>query len=154
MEENINKKNNIQVNALNVGTEKASSKYYSYQNDSTDIIQANTNKFNKNQENSLMKEGGFFMPINQNLFEEELDEFFNNLINSYLNYLSQEDETYKRLGKNKNSCIENFLKDFPNTNDSLEKLINYIYLENEYESNVLYRQGFIDCFNFLKLLDY
>ena len=32
------------------------------------------------------------MPINQNLFEEELDEFFNNLINSYLNYLSQEDE--------------------------------------------------------------
>ena len=53
MEENINKKNNIQVNALNVGTEKASSKYYSYQNDSTDIIQANTNKFNKNQENSL-----------------------------------------------------------------------------------------------------
>ena len=41
MEENINKKNNIQVNALNVGTEKASSKYYSYQNDSTDIIQAN-----------------------------------------------------------------------------------------------------------------
>lgn len=29
------------------------------------------------------------MPINQNLFEEELDEFFNNLINSYLNYLSQ-----------------------------------------------------------------
>ena len=62
-----------------------------------------------------MKEGGFFMPINQNLFEEELDEFFNNLINSYLNYLSQEDETYKRLGKNKNSCIENFLKDFPNT---------------------------------------
>ena len=70
------------------------------------------------------------MPINQNLFEEELDEFFNNLINSYLNYLSQEDETYKRLGKNKNSCIENFLKDFPNTNDSLEKLINYIYLEN------------------------
>ena len=39
------------------------------------------------------------MPINQNLFEEELDEFFNNLINSYLNYLSQEDETYKRLGK-------------------------------------------------------
>ena len=28
------------------------------------------------------------MPINQNLFEEELDEFFNNLINSYLNYLS------------------------------------------------------------------
>ena len=84
------------------------------------------------------------MPINQNLFEEELDEFFNNLINSYLNYLSQEDETYKRLGKNKNSCIENFLKDFPNTNDSLEK----------YESDVLYRQGFIDCFNFLKLLDY
>ena len=54
----------------------------------------------------------------------------------------------------KNSCIENFLKDFPNTNDSLEKLINYIYLENEYESDVLYRQGFIDCFNFLKLLDY
>lgn len=53
MEENINKKNNIQVNALNVSTEKASSKYYSYQNDSTDIIQANTNKFNKNQENSL-----------------------------------------------------------------------------------------------------
>ena len=53
MEENINKKNNIQVNALNVGTEKASHKYYSYQNDSTDIIQANTNKFNKNQENSL-----------------------------------------------------------------------------------------------------
>ena len=51
MEENINKKNNIQVNALNVGTEKASSKYYSYQNDSTDIIQANTNKFNKNQKN-------------------------------------------------------------------------------------------------------
>lgn len=94
------------------------------------------------------------MPINQNLFEEELDEFFNNLINSYLNYLSQEDETYKRLGKNKNSCIEKFLKDFPNTNDSLEKLINYIYLENEYESNTLYRQGFIDCFNFLKLLDY
>ena len=46
------------------------------------------------------------MPINQNLFEEELDEFFNNLINSYLNYLSQEDETYNRLGKNKNSCIE------------------------------------------------
>jgi len=37
----------------------------------------------------LMKEGGFFMPINQNLFEEELDEFFNNLINSYLNYLSR-----------------------------------------------------------------
>ena len=35
------------------------------------------------------------MPINQNLFEEELDEFFNNLINSYLNYLSQEDETYE-----------------------------------------------------------
>ena len=32
MEENINKKNNIQVNALNVGTEKASSKYHSYQN--------------------------------------------------------------------------------------------------------------------------
>ena len=58
------------------------------------------------------------MPINQNLFEEELDEFFNNLINSYLNYLSQEDETY------------------------------------EYESDVLYRQGFIDCFDFLKLLDY
>lgn len=29
MEENMNKKNNIQVNALNVGTEKASSKYYS-----------------------------------------------------------------------------------------------------------------------------
>ena len=55
MEENINKKNNIQVNALNVGTEKASSKYYSYQNDSTDIIQANTNKFNKNQENSDKK---------------------------------------------------------------------------------------------------
>lgn len=54
MEENINKKNNIQVNALNVGTEKASPKYYSYQNDSTDIIQANTNKFNKNQENSLI----------------------------------------------------------------------------------------------------
>ena len=53
MEENINKKNNIQVNALNVGIEKASSKYYSYKNDSTDIIQANTNKFNKNQENSL-----------------------------------------------------------------------------------------------------
>lgn len=53
MEENINKKNNIQANALNVGTEKAYSKYYSYQNDSTDIIQANTNKFNKNQENSL-----------------------------------------------------------------------------------------------------
>lgn len=52
MEENINKKNNIQVNALNVSTEKASSKYYSYQNDSTDIIQANTNKFNKNQKNS------------------------------------------------------------------------------------------------------
>lgn len=94
------------------------------------------------------------MPINQNLFEEELDKFFNNLINSYLNYLSQENETYKRLGKNKNSCIENFLKDFPNANDSLEKLINYIYLENEYESDVLYRQGFIDCFNFLKLLDY
>ena len=43
----------------------------------------------------LMKEGGFFMPINQNLFEEEFDEFFNNLINSYLNYLSQEDETYQ-----------------------------------------------------------
>ena len=43
------------------------------------------------------------MPINQNLFEEELDEFFNNLINSYLNYLSQEDEIYKKLGKNKNS---------------------------------------------------
>ena len=54
----------------------------------------------------------------------------------------------------KNSCIENFLKDFPNTNNSLEKLINYIYLENEYESDALYRQGFIDCFNFLKLLDY
>jgi len=53
MEKNINKKNNIQANALNVGTEKASSKYYSYQKDSTDIIQANTNKFNKNQENSL-----------------------------------------------------------------------------------------------------
>lgn len=35
------------------------------------------------------------MPINQNLFEEEFDEFFNNLINSYLNYLSQEDETYQ-----------------------------------------------------------
>ena len=35
MEENINKKNNIQANALNVGTEKAYSKYYSYQNDST-----------------------------------------------------------------------------------------------------------------------
>lgn len=94
------------------------------------------------------------MPINQNLFEEELDAFFNNLINSYLNYLSQEDEIYKKLGKNKNSRIENFLKDFPNTNDSLEKLINYIYLENEYESDALYRQGFIDCFNFLKLLDY
>lgn len=47
MEKNINKKNNIQANALNVGTEKASSKYYSYQKDSTDIIQANTNKFNK-----------------------------------------------------------------------------------------------------------
>lgn len=53
MDENINKKNNIQANALNVGTEKASSKYYSYQNDSNDIIQANTNKFNKSQENSL-----------------------------------------------------------------------------------------------------
>ena len=39
------------------------------------------------------------MLINQNLFEEELDEFFNNLINSYLNYLSQEDETYKSLAK-------------------------------------------------------
>lgn len=94
------------------------------------------------------------MPINQNLFEEELDEFFNNLINSYLNYLSQEDETYKKLSKSKNSCMEKFLKDFPNTNDSLEKLINYIYIENEYESNALYRQGFIDCLNFLKLLDY
>ena len=46
MEENINKKNNIQVNALNVGTEKASSKYYSYQNDSTDIIQNYCNFFN------------------------------------------------------------------------------------------------------------
>ena len=53
MEENINKKNNIQVNALNVGTEKASSKYYSYQNDYTDIIQANTNNFNGNEEISL-----------------------------------------------------------------------------------------------------
>ena len=59
MEENINKKNNIQVNALNVGTEKASPKYYSYQNDSTDIIQANTNKFNKNQENSLIPPADF-----------------------------------------------------------------------------------------------
>lgn len=93
------------------------------------------------------------MPVNENLFEEELDEFFNNLINSYLNYLSQEDETYKKLGKNKNFCIENFLKDFPDTNDSLEKLINCIYLENEYEADTLYRQGFIDCFTFLKLLD-
>ena len=37
----------VVANALNVGTEKAYSKYYSYQNDSTDIIQANTNKFNK-----------------------------------------------------------------------------------------------------------
>ena len=37
MDENVNKKNNIQANALNVGTEKASSKYYSYQNDSNDM---------------------------------------------------------------------------------------------------------------------
>ena len=85
MEENINKKNNIQVNALNVGTEKASSKYYSYQNDSTDIIQANTNKFNKNQENSLSSlfektpyeiiDGSLFKVTNkkENIFKRKID---------------------------------------------------------------------------------
>ena len=36
MEKNTNKKNNIQEVALNVGAEKASSKYYPYQNDYND----------------------------------------------------------------------------------------------------------------------
>lgn len=77
MEENINKKNNIQANALNVGTEKASSKYYSYQNNSTDIIQANTNKFNKNQENSL----------SACIYVNDVKQIFSNSMIEFVSYL-------------------------------------------------------------------
>lgn len=50
--ENMNEqKNNIQEKALNIDLDKQSSEHYSNQNDSTTIIQENSDKFNKNEEN-------------------------------------------------------------------------------------------------------
>ena len=86
-------------------------------------------------------------------FVQNFNNFMEENKSNYFDYLLNENEIYINLINNMHVSIENLVDDFPDLEDVIDELSDIFSQISEFENKYLYYRGYIDCLNFLKLLD-
>ena len=86
-------------------------------------------------------------------FETSLNEYFNNMTNTYLEKLLKENEEYTKLTTDMHRFLEDLIEKIPEFEGILDNFLDTFYQITGIENTYLYKKGYCDCLKLLKYLE-
>ena len=88
------------------------------------------------------------------IFEKNYNDFLYEIKSNYLDNLLKQDQNYIKLTDDMHVFLDNLIDKIPEFDEILDGFLDIFYQITEIENSFLYLQGYRDCLNLLKLLDY
>ena len=89
-----------------------------------------------------------------NIFEKNFNNFLSKIQSDYLDNILKENKNYIELTNNMHTILDDLIDEYPDIDETLDDFLDIFYQITEIENNFFYLQGYTDCLNLLKLLNY